>query len=124
MILYSYVYRCCMIILETLKLSFVHDVKHCSPICFRFFVYFSDVNCWSLLGSLMLLFVCYWLSPSIFLCSCSCSQFSDSSPSLSCDQCHDLWILMGQFIVHFTLNGCNNNNNNDRLTAFDPGQPG
>ena len=75
-----------------------------------FFVYFSDVNCWSLLGSLILLFVCYWLSPSIFLCSCSCSQFSDSSPSLSCDQCHDLWILMAQFIVHFTLNGCMNEN--------------
>jgi len=23
-----------------------------------------------------------------------------------------------------TTNMCNNNNNNDRLTAFDPGQPG
>ena len=48
MILYSYVYRCCMIIVETLKLSFVHDVKHCSPICFFLFI------------SVMLIVGLYW----------------------------------------------------------------
>jgi len=40
------------------------------------------------------------------------------------DICEDLSVPRGKLCYWNKFDICNYNNNNDRLTAFDPGQPG